>query len=308
MDKLDNIYVAGHNGMVGSAICRELRRKNYRNLIVANHSDLSLDREDQVEKFFSDNKIDYVFLAAAKVGGIMANKTQGAEFIRDNLKIQTNVIDNAFKFGIKKFIFLGSSCIYPRDSKQPIKEEYLLSGYLEKTNLPYAVAKIAGKVMCDAYRSQFGFNTLTIMPSNVYGEGDNFHPDNSHVVAGLMRKFHEAKEKKLGEVYVWGTGSPMRELIYVDDLAAACVFLMENYDNGGLINVGSSFEISIKDLAFLISEVVGFEGEILFDSSKPDGTPRKIMDNQIINKLGWEPKTNIKDGLSKMYNCFKEVN
>tara|TARA_B100000242_G_C43036446_1_gene483205 strand:- start:118 stop:1047 length:930 start_codon:yes stop_codon:yes gene_type:complete len=308
MHKDNKIYVAGHNGMVGSAICRVLRKKKYRNILVANHCDLSLDKEDQVEQFFSQNKIDYVFLAAAKVGGILANKTQGADFIKENLKIQTNVIDIAYKFGIKKLIFLGSSCIYPRNSKQPIKEEYLLSGYLEETNLPYAVAKIAGKVMCDAYKSQFGFNTLTVMPSNVYGEGDNFHPENSHVVAGLMRKFHEAKVNNLKEVYVWGTGTPLRELIYVDDLADACVFLMENYDKGGLINVGSSFEISIKELALLISKIVGFKGEIKFDSSKPDGTPRKIMDNKLINQLGWKSNTNINNGLLKMYKWWiKEI-
>ena len=310
MNKEDNIYVAGHTGMVGSAICRQLKKHNFENIITASHSQLSLDREKEVEDFFLENKIDYVFLAAAKVGGILANNNQGADFITDNLKIQTNIIENSYKNNIKKLVFLGSSCIYPRDAQQPIKEEFLLTGPLEETNLPYAIAKIAGKVMCDAYRKQFGFNTFTIMPSNVYGIGDNFHPENSHVVAGLMRKFHLAKEKGLNEVEIWGTGTPLRELIYVDDLAEACVYLMNNYENGGMINVGSSKEISIIDLANLIAELVGFQGSIKFDFNKPDGTPRKIMNNDKVNKFGWEAKTELKDGLKIMYKWWldKKIN
>jgi len=310
MNKEDNIYVAGHTGMVGSAICRQLKKRNFENIITASHSQLSLDREKEVEDFFLENKIDYVFLAAAKVGGIVANNSKGADFITDNLKIQTNIIENSYKNNIKKLVFLGSSCIYPRDATQPIKEEYLLTGPLEETNLPYAIAKIAGKVMCDAYRKQYGFNTFTIMPSNVYGIGDNFHPENSHVVAGLMRKFHLAKEKGLNEVEIWGTGTPLRELIYVDDLAEACVYLMNNYENGGMINVGSSKEISIIDLAKLIAELIGFQGSIKFDSNKPDGTPRKIMNNDKVNKFGWEAKTELKDGLKIMYKWWldKKIN
>lgn len=300
----DNIYVAGHTGMVGSAICRQLKNENFKNIITASHSELSLDNEKEVEEFFLKNKIDYVFLAAAKVGGILANKNQGADFIRDNLKIQTNIIENSYKNNIKKLLFLGSSCIYPREALQPIKEEYLLTGPLEETNLPYAIAKIAGKVMCDSYREQYGFNSFTIMPSNVYGIGDNFHPENSHVVAGLMRKFHLAKEKGLDEVEIWGTGTPMREFIYVDDLAEACVYLMNNYENGGMINVGSSKEISIIGLANLIAELTGFKGKIKFDTSKPDGTPRKIMNNKKVNKFGWKAKTELKDGLRIMYKWW----
>ena len=304
MNKKDNIYVAGHTGMVGSSICRKLKKEKFTNIITATHSELSLDNEKEVQEFFLKNKIDYVFLAAAKVGGILANKEQGADYIRENLKIQTNVIENAYKNKVKKLLFLGSSCIYPRDSLQPIKEEYLLTGPLEETNLPYALAKIAGKVMCDAYRTQYNFNAFTVMPCNVYGVGDNFHPKNSHVVAGLMRKFHIAKEKGLSEVEVWGTGTPLREFIYVDDLAEACVFLMNNYNEGGLINVGSSEEISISNLANLLAELTSFKGVVKFDPNKPDGTPRKLMNNQKINKMGWEPKTNINNGLKKMYEWW----
>lgn len=301
MDKNALVYVAGHRGMVGSAIVRELKRNGYANLITRSHAELPLDDTQAVDAFFGETKPDYVFLAAAKVGGILANSTQGADFIRENLKIQTNVIDAAYRFGTKRFMFLGSSCIYPKFAEQPISEQSLLTGELEPTNLPYAIAKIAGKVMCDAYRSQYGFDAFTVMPSNVYGVGDNFHPDNSHVVAGMMRRFHEAKLAQADKVVVWGSGTPLRELIDVDDLASACVFLMQRPNNEDMINVGSSEEISIRDLAHLMAKVTGFEGEIIFDASKPDGTPRKLMDNSRIERLGWKAKTSIALGIQKMY-------
>lgn len=301
MDKNALVYVAGHRGMVGSAIVRELKRNGYANLITRTHAELPLDDTQAVDAFFGETKPDYVFLAAAKVGGILANSTQGADFIRENLKIQTNVIDAAYRFGTKRFMFLGSSCIYPKFAEQPISEQSLLTGELEPTNLPYAIAKIAGKVMCDAYRSQYGFDAFTVMPSNVYGVGDNFHPDNSHVVAGMMRRFHEAKLAQADKVVVWGSGTPLRELIDVDDLASACVFLMQQPNNEDMINVGSSEEISIRDLAHLMAKVTGFEGEIIFDASKPDGTPRKLMDNSRIERLGWKAKTSIALGIQKMY-------
>ena len=295
------IYVAGHRGMVGSAVVRRLARGGYANLVTRSHAELPLDDRQAVEAFFSAQRPEYVVLAAAKVGGIVANATQGGDFIRENLLIQTNVIDAAHRHGAKKLLFLGSSCIYPRLAEQPIKEESLLTGPLEETNLPYAIAKIAGKTMCDAYARQFGFDAFTVMPSNVYGIGDNFHPVHSHVVAGMMRRFHEAKLAGGAEVVIWGTGSALRELIDADDLADACVFLLENPGAPSLINVGSGDEISIRDLALLMRDVVGFEGEIAFDSTKPDGTPRKIMDNSKLAALGWRPKVPLGEGLRKMY-------
>ncbi|MDJ0630801.1 MAG: GDP-L-fucose synthase [Rhodobacter sp.] len=306
MEISDKIYVAGHRGMVGSAIERGLRAQGYGNIVTRTHAELSLDDPAAVEAFFAEQKPDYVFLAAAKVGGIVANATYGGDFIRENLKIQVNTIDAARRHGVKKLQFLGSSCIYPKFAEQPIREDSLLTGSLEPTNLPYAVAKIAGKVMCDAYRSQFGFDAFTVMPSNVYGVGDNFHPEHSHVVAGMMRRFHEAKINGDGEVVVWGTGKPMRELVFADDLADACIFLMNRYEDGGMVNAGSSMEISIADLAGLMAEVVGFDGKVAFDADRPDGTPRKIMDNAILKRLGWTAKTSIPDGLRAMYGWYLE--
>ncbi|MDV3128668.1 GDP-L-fucose synthase [Mycobacterium sp. 21AC1] len=300
------IYVAGHRGMVGSAITRRLRDAGYRNVLTRTHQELPLDNATAVTEFFAAERPEYVVLAAAKVGGIIANSTQGADFIRENLKIQTNVIDAAYRYGTKKFMFLGSSCIYPKYAQQPIREDALLSGPLEETNLPYAIAKIAGLTMCDAYAKQYGFNAFAAMPSNVYGVGDNFHPENSHVVAGLMRRFHEAKLSNLSQVVVWGTGSPLRELIDADDLADACVFLLSEYDDGGIVNVGSGQEISIRDLAQLTKTIVGFDGEVTFDPNRPDGTPRKIMDNSKLSGLGWRPTVTLEAGLKKMYAWFTE--
>ena len=306
MDREAKIYVAGHRGMVGSAIRRRLEKDGLAP-ILRTHADLDLTDRAAVEAFFAAERPSHVFLAAAKVGGILANDQYGGDFIRDNLAIQTNVIDAAYRHGATKLLFLGSSCIYPKHAEQPIREDALLTGELEPTNLPYAVAKIAGKTMCDAYRRQFGFEAFTVMPSNVYGVGDNFDPQSSHVVAGLMRRFHEAREEGAEEVVAWGTGSPMRELIDADDLADACVFLMRNYTDGGMINVGSSEEISIRDLTEMMAEVTGYQGRITWDSSKPDGTPRKIMDNTRLHALGWQPKTGIREGLEKMYAWFQQT-
>lgn len=291
--------------MVGSAILRALRARGAGNLITWTRAECDLTDTTAVETLFAEARPDYVFLAAAKVGGILANDTQGADFIRENLLIQTNVIDAAYRQGARKLLFLGSSCIYPKFAEQPIREDVLLTGELEPTNLPYAVAKIAGKTMCDAYRRQYGFDAFTVMPSNVYGVGDNFDPATSHVVAGLMRRFHEARLEGRPEVVAWGTGSPMRELVDADDLADACVFLMENWDQGGLVNAGSSQEISIRELTEMMAEVTGYQGEIVWDTSKPDGTPRKIMDNSKLHALGWQPKTTIREGLEKMYAWFQ---
>jgi GDP-L-fucose synthase len=304
MDKHAKIYVAGHRGMVGSAILRHLQRSGFSNLVTRSRAEAPLDDASTVETLFSMEKPDYVFLAAAKVGGIIANATQGADFIRENLKIQTNVIDAAYRYGTKKLMFLGSSCIYPQLADQPIREECLLTGALEPTNLPYAIAKIAGKVMCDSYRTQYGFEAFTVMPCNVYGVGDNFHPEHSHVVAGMMRRFHEAKLTGAAEIIVWGTGTPMRELIDADDLADACLFLMHNYAAGGMINAGSSEEISIYDLAHIMADVTGYSGRIVFDATRPDGTPRKLMNNMRLHNLGWKPKTSIADGVRKMYEWW----
>ncbi len=304
MDLGSRIYVAGHRGMVGSAITRRLSNEGFTAVLTRTHDELPLDDPAAVEDFFAGERPEYVVFAAAKVGGIVANATYGADFIRENLKIQTNVIDAAYRYGARKLLFLGSSCIYPRDAEQPIPETALLTGPLEETNLPYAIAKIAGKTMCDAYRKQYGFDAFTVMPSNVYGIGDNFHPENSHVVAGMLRRFYEAKLACADEVVVWGTGSPLRELIDADDLADACVFLLRCYDSGGMINVGSSEEISIRDLAILMKSIVGFEGRVGFDTSRPDGTPRKIMDNTKLMALGWRPTVSIEAGLKKMYAWF----
>jgi len=293
--------------MVGSAIARRLLAGGHTGVITRTHAELPLDDAAAVTSFFAAERPEYVFLAAAKVGGIVANSTQGGDFIRENLQIQTNVIDAAYRYGARKLLFLGSSCIYPKFAEQPIVEEALLTGPLEETNLPYAVAKIAGKTMCDAYAQQYGFDAFTVMPSNVYGVGDNLHPEHSHVVAGMMRRFHEAKRAGGdAKVVVWGTGSPLRELIDADDLADACVFLMNNYSGGHMINVGSGEEISIRQLAILMRSVVGFEGDVEFDAARPDGTPRKIMDNTRLTAMGWRPKVTITAGIEKMYTWFAE--
>lgn len=290
--------------MVGSAITRRLVDGGYTEILTRNHADLPLDDTAAVADFFASERPDYVVLAAAKVGGIVANSTLGADFIRINLQIQTNVIDAAYRNGAQRLLFLGSSCIYPKLAQQPIVEDALLTGPLEETNLPYAVAKIAGKVMCDAYSKQYGFDAFTVMPPNVYGINDNFSPENSHVVAGMMRRFHEAKLAGDERVVVWGSGSPLRELIDADDLADACVFLLENYNGGGMLNAGTGEEISIRDLAVLMKSTVGFEGDISFDAARPDGTPRKIMDSTRLADLGWQSKIPLEAGLKKMYAWF----
>ena len=307
MDTEASIYVAGHRGMVGAAITRRLGALGYDNILTATHADLDLTDRAATDAFMAQHRPAYVFMAAAKVGGILANDTRGGDFIRDNLLIQTNLIDAAYRNGAQKLLFLGSSCIYPKHAPQPIREDALLTGELEPTNLPYAVAKIAGKVMCDAYRRQFGFDAFTVMPSNVYGVGDNFDPTSSHVVAGLMRRFHEAKDTNAPEVVAWGTGSPLRELIDCDDLADACVFLMRNHAGGGMVNAGSSQEISIKALTEMMAEVTGYQGAIRWDATKPDGTPRKIMDNATLHCMGWQPRTDIRAGLEKMYAWFQQT-
>ncbi len=307
MDLSAPIYVAGHRGMVGSAILRGLQARGAARIVTRTRAECDLTDRAAVEAFFEVLKPAYVFVAAARVGGILANDTLGADFIRENLLIQTNLIDAAHRHGAKKLLFLGSSCIYPKHAEQPIREEALLTGELEPTNLPYAVAKIAGKTMCDAYRRQYGFDAFTVMPSNVYGVGDNFDPASSHVVAGLMRRFHEARMAGSPEVVAWGSGSPMRELVDADDLADACLFLMENWTDGGMVNAGSSQEISIRDLTEMMAEVTGYRGKITWDGTKPDGTPRKIMDNSKLHALGWRPKTEIRQGLEKMYAWFQET-
>lgn len=304
MNHESKIFVAGHRGLVGSAICRALTAQRYRNVITRTRAQVPLDHACAVAEFFAAEQPEFVFVAAAKVGGILANATYSADFIRENLLIQTNLLHNAYVAGAKKLLFLGSSCIYPKHAQQPIREDSLLTGPLEDTNLPYAVAKIAGKVMCDAYRKQYGFNAFTVMPSNVYGVNDNFDPQNSHLVAGLMRRFVEAKEQGAPQVIAWGTGSPMRELIDADDLASACVFLMETYEDGGMINVGSNEEISVRDLTCLMAEVIGYRGKIIWDDTKPDGTPRKIMDSSRLFAMGWRPRETIASGLRKMYAWY----
>lgn len=304
MDIHARIYVAGHRGLVGSAIVRRLLGDGADNLIVRTRQELDLTDEAQVQHFFQSEKPEYVFLAAAKVGGIHANNTFPAEFIRDNLSIQTNVLHNAWKYGVRKLLFLGSSCIYPRDCPQPIREEYLLTGLLEPTNEPYAIAKISGLAMCQAYSRQYGFNAISAMPTNLYGPGDNYHPTNSHVVPALIRRFHEAKKANAPTVAIWGSGRPLREFLHVDDLASALLFLMHNYDDAGITNVGSGHEISIADLSQLISNVVGFKGELIYDTSKPDGTPRKLLDTKKLGGLGWSAKTELINGLKDAYRDF----
>jgi GDP-L-fucose synthase len=304
MEKNAKIYIAGHRGMVGSAIHRKLVSEGFSNFVTRTSDTLDLRVQQQVADFFEQEKPDYVFLAAAKVGGIVANNTYRAEFLYDNLQIQNNVIHQSYLNGVKKLMFLGSSCIYPKMSPQPLKEEYLLTGLLEPTNEPYAIAKIAGIKMCDAYRSQYGCNYISVMPTNLYGLNDNYHPQNSHVLPALIRRFHEAKEQQLPDVTIWGTGSPKREFLFADDLAEACYFLMLNYDEEGLVNIGTGEDISIKDLALLVKKIVEYEGEIKFDTSKPDGTPRKLMDVSKLQSKGWKHTVELEAGIALAYGDF----
>ncbi len=304
MEKQAKIYVAGHRGMVGSAIYRKLKDLGYENIVVRTSGELDLRNQQAVQDFFETEKPDYVFLAAAKVGGIMANNVYRADFIYENLAIQNNVIHYAHENEVKKLMFLGSSCIYPKMAPQPLKEDYLLTGVLEPTNEPYAIAKIAGIKMCESYRLQYNDNYISVMPTNLYGINDNYHPENSHVLPALIRKFHEAKQNNIPSVSIWGSGKPLREFLYADDLADACVFLMENYDDIQFVNIGVGEDLSIKDLAETIKEVIGYEGELTFDSSKPDGTPRKLMDVSKLTKLGWKAKTSLRQGIKLAYEDF----
>ena len=309
MKALDGkIYIAGHHGMVGSAIFRRLKDLGYDNILTRSSGELDLRNQSEVFRFFYEEKPDYVFLAAARVGGILANNIYRAEFIYDNLMIETNIIHAAYKNNVKKLLFLGSSCIYPKLAPQPLKETYLLSGYLEFTNEPYAIAKIAGIKLCEAYRSQYGCNFISAMPSNLYGLGDHYDLENSHVLPSLIRKFHEAKINKDLQVVVWGSGLVSREFLYVDDLAEASIFLMETYNDKEVINIGSGEDLSIKELAEMIKSTIGYEGGIIYDKSKPDGTPRKLLDVSKINNLGWKHHTTLKDGLNYVYNDLMRLN
>lgn len=304
MEKDAKIYVAGHRGLVGSSILRALDRAGYKNVVYRTHKELDLTNFEAVKNFFDRERPEYVFLAAAKVGGIWANKTHKAEFIYENLQIQNSVIKNAYDYGVKKLLFLGSSCIYPRMCPQPIKEEYLLSGYLEETNDAYAIAKISGLMMCRAFRQQYGVDYISAMPTNLYGYNDNFDLESSHVLPALMRKIHDAKENNVPEVTVWGTGSPLREFLFVDDLADALVFLMNEYSGEEHVNVGTGTDVSIKELAQLICKVVGYKGKLVFDTSKPDGTPKKLLDVSKINSLGWKAAVSLEEGIRKTYEWY----
>ncbi len=308
MEQTAKIYIAGHRGMVGSGIERKLRKEGYHNIVTRTSSELDLRNQQAVNEFFEQEKPAYVILAAAKVGGIHANNTYRAEFIYDNLMIEANIIHAAYLNKVTKLLFLGSSCIYPKLAPQPLKEEYLLSGYLEATNQPYAIAKIAGIEMCDSYRFQYGCNFISAMPTNLYGTNDNYHPENSHVLPALIRRIVLAKQNNEPNVTIWGTGTPRREFLHVDDLADACFFLLQNYNEQGLVNIGSGTDVSIKELAEMIVAEVGYEGQIEFDKTKPDGTPRKLMDTSKINKLGWISQINLKDGLSKTIKEFNNTN
>ena len=306
MEKNNKIYVAGHRGMVGSAIVRKLKQEGFTTILTRASSELDLCNQQAVNEFFANEKPEYVFLAAAKVGGILANNIYRAEFLYNNLLIESNIIHAAYVNEVKKLLFLGSSCIYPKLAPQPLKEEYLLTGLLEETNEPYAIAKIAGIKLCEAYRDQYGCNFISAMPTNLYGKGDNYHLQNSHVIPALLRKFHEAKMNKADHVEIWGTGSPFREFMYVDDLADACYFLMQQYNDKLFVNMGTGEEVTIRELAFVVKDVIGFEGEIRFDTTKPDGTPRKLMDSAKIHSLGWKHTTSLQDGLKKAYGHFRE--
>jgi len=304
MDKASRIYVAGHRGLAGSAIVRQLVAEGFTNLITRTHAELDLTRQEAVDRFFAAERPEYVFLAAARVGGILANNTRRAEFIRDNLLIQTLTIDAAYRNGAAKLLFLGSSCIYPKHAPQPMREESLLTGLLEETNEPYAIAKIAGLKMCEAYRSQYGFDAISLMPTNLYGPGDNFHLQDSHVLPALLRKFHEAKQSNAAEAVIWGTGKPLREFLHVDDLASAAVFLMRNYSGAMSVNIGTGEEISISALASLVAETVGYSGRIVHDTAKPDGTPRKLLDITRLLALGWKPAIALHEGLRSTYDWY----
>jgi len=304
MDKNSKIYIAGHRGLVGSAIMRRLKAECYKNLITRTHAELDLTRQERVEEFFHEERPDYVFLAAARVGGIYANNTYPAEFIYSNLTIQTNIIHASYVFKVKKMLFLGSSCIYPKNCPQPMKEEYLLSGPLEPTNEPYAVAKIAGIKMCQAHNRQYGTNFLSVMPTNLYGPNDNFDLKTSHVLPALIRKFHEAKIKGLSEVVIWGTGSPRREFLHVDDLADACLFLMNNYNGSKIVNIGVGKDQTICELAEIIAGLTGFKGSIRFDTGKPDGTPVKRLDVSKINSIGWRARIGLEQGIAETYKWY----
>ncbi len=305
MNKNSKIFIAGHRGMVGSAIHRKLLSEGYNNIITRTSSELDLRVQEPVNDFFETERPDYVFLAAAKVGGIWANQSFPADFIYQNIVVQCNVIHSAYATGVKKLLFLGSSCIYPKLAPQPMKEEYLLTGLLESTNEPYAIAKIAGIKMCDAYRAQYGCNFISVMPTNLYGPNDNYDLLNAHVLPTLIRKFHEAKQNGNPAVTIWGTGTPMREFLHADDLADACCFLMENYNQEGLVNIGTGEDVTITQLALLIKEVVGFEGDLIYDASKPDGTPRKLMDVSKLTNLGWKYSIELKEGLKQVYNDYR---
>lgn len=299
MEKSAKIYIAGHRGMVGSAIERKLKAEGYNNIIYRTSSEMDLKNQDLVNSFFKVDKPDYVILAAAKVGGIHANNTYRAEFIYDNLMMQANIIHASYLNKVKKLLFLGSSCIYPKMAPQPLKEEYLLSGYLESTNQPYAIAKIAGIEMCDSYRAQYGCNFISAMPTNLYGNNDNYHPENSHVLPALIRRIILAKKNNDPSVVIWGTGTPRREFMHVDDLADACFYLLENYNQAGLVNIGWGEDVTIKELATLIASEVGYTGSLEFDTTKPDGTPRKLMDTTKLTNLGWKPKIRLEEGIRR---------
>ncbi|MEP7255853.1 MAG: GDP-L-fucose synthase [Ferruginibacter sp.] len=304
MKKTDKIYIAGHNGMVGSAIVRALNLRGFTNLVYRTSKELDLRNQASVEQFFKDEKPQFVFLAAAKVGGIVANNTYRADFLYENLMIVSNIIHAAYNNGVTKLLFLGSSCIYPKMAQQPIKEEYLLTGPLEYTNEPYAIAKIAGIKLCETYRDQYGANFISVMPTNLFGINDNYHPENSHVLPALIRRFHEAKVSGLNEVVIWGSGKPRREFLFADDLADACLFLMDTYSEKEIVNIGCGEDLSIKELAELVKTVTGYSGNLEFDTTKPDGTPRKLLDVSKINALGWHYTTTLKDGMNIAYQDF----
>ncbi len=306
MDSGSSIFVAGHRGLVGSAICRYLRSQSYTNLVLRTRAELDLRNQAAVQQFFAENRPEFVFLAAAKVGGILANSTYPADFLRDNLDIQSNVIDAAYRSGVKKLEFLGSSCIYPKLAPQPIREEYMMTGELEPTNEWYAIAKIAGIKMAQAYAKQFGFNAISLMPTNLYGPGDNFDLESSHVLPALLRKFHDAKTRQAAEVVLWGSGTPRREFLHVDDMAEAAVFLMRHYNDPRILNIGSGEEVTIRELAEIVQQITGYQGRISFDPSKPDGTPRKLLDSSRITALGWKPSRTLRSGIESTYEWFKQ--
>lgn len=305
MNKHDKIYIAGHRGMVGSAIYRNLSKLGFENIITRTSAELDLRTQEAVNAFFEEERPAYVFLAAAKVGGIHANNTYRGQFLYENLMIQNNVIHAAYATGVRKLLFLGSSCIYPKMAPQPLKEEYLLTGPLEHTNEPYAIAKISGIKLCDAYRDQYGCNFISVMPTNLYGPNDNYDLENAHVLPTFIRKFHEAKISGAGEVVIWGSGTPRREFLHADDLADACVYLMHNYNDAGLVNIGTGIDLTITELAMMIKDVVGFKGNLVYDSTKPDGTPRKLMDVSKLTQLGWTYKISLREGLAQVYKEYQ---